>query len=59
MKRVDVVALIMGVLLTAIAAGSLWLSFTGSVDWQLLKVVAPVTLIVVGVLGLTLSRNRT
>ena len=59
MKRLDVVSLIFGLLLTAVAAGSLWLSFTGSLDWQLVKVAAPTALILVGVLGLVLSRNRT
>lgn len=58
MRRVDVVALMSGLLLTAVAVGSLWLTFVGSIDWQLLRVVAPLTLVVLGVLGLTLSRNR-
>jgi hypothetical protein len=58
MKRVDVVALIAGLLLTGVAVGSLWLSLTGSIDWDLLKVAAPLVLVVVGVLGLALSRNR-
>jgi hypothetical protein len=58
MRRVDVVALMSGLLLTAIAVGSLWLTFGGRIDWQLLRVVAPLSLVVVGVLGLALSRNR-
>ena len=59
MKRVDVVALVTGLLFTAVAAASLWLAFTGSIRWELLKVAAPLTLVVVGVIGLALSRNRT
>lgn len=59
MKRVDVVALVFGVLLTGVAAGALWFSFTGSIDWALVRVVTPLSLVVVGVLGLALSRNRT
>jgi divalent metal cation (Fe/Co/Zn/Cd) transporter len=58
MKRVDVVALIAGLLLTGVAACALWYSVTATMDWQLLKVVAPAVLVVVGVLGLALSRNR-
>ncbi|HEX8488265.1 MAG TPA: hypothetical protein VF642_06970 [Propionibacteriaceae bacterium] len=58
MKRVDVVALMAGLLLTGVAACSLWYSLTASMDWQLLKVVAPASLVVVGALGLALSRNR-
>lgn len=55
---VDVVALVLGLLLTAVAAGSLWLSVTGSLNWALVKVIAPCALVVIGVVGLALSRNR-
>lgn len=59
MKRVDVLALVAGLLLTAIASASLWLTFTGSIDWHLVSIASPVVLVVVGVLGLALSRSRT
>lgn len=58
MNRVDVVALIAGLLLTGVAVCSLWLSVFGSIDWQVVQVVAPLSLVIVGVLGLALSRNR-
>ena len=58
MRRLDVVALVFGVLLTGVALASLWLSFTGSIDWQVIKIAAPLALVVVGVAGLALSRNR-
>jgi hypothetical protein len=58
MNRVDVVALVFGLLLTAIGAGALWLAFTGSLNWHVVKVAAPLALVVVGVLGLAFSRNR-
>lgn len=58
MKRVDVVALIAGLLLTGIASASLWLAFTGAIDWHLVSVATPLALVMVGVLGLALSRNR-
>ncbi|MET0694003.1 MAG: hypothetical protein ABWY56_08725 [Propionibacteriaceae bacterium] len=58
MNRVDVVALVFGLLLTAVGAGALWLAIAGSLDWQLVKVAAPLALVVVGVLGLAFSRNR-
>jgi hypothetical protein len=54
----DVVALIFGLVFTSIAFGSLWLSFVGSINWQLVKIIAPLGLIAAGVLGLALSRNR-
>ncbi len=55
---VDVVALVLGLLLSAVAAGALWLSFGRSLDWALIKLAAPFGLVVVGALGLALSRNR-
>lgn len=58
MRRLDVVALITGVLLTALAAASLWWSVTGWLNWEVLKIVAPLGLVAVGVAGLALSRNR-
>ena len=58
MKRVDVVALVTGLLLTAAGVVSLWLAVTGSVDWSRISVLAPLALVGVGVLGLALSRNR-
>lgn len=60
MKRpVDVLALLLGLLMSTIAAGSLWLTFVGSLNWHLIKIAAPLGLVVVGVVGLALSRNRT
>jgi hypothetical protein len=58
MRRLDVVALITGVLLTGIATASLWWSVTGWLNWDVLKIVAPLSLVAVGVVGLALSRNR-
>ena len=58
MRRLDVVALVSGVLLTGVAAASLWWSITGSINWELLKIAAPLALVAVGVVGLALSRNR-
>ncbi len=54
----DVGALLVGVLLTALAAGSLWSTFFGSLNWHLIKIAAPLGLVVIGVVGLALSRNR-
>jgi hypothetical protein len=59
MKHTDVMALVSGLLLTGVAAGSLWWTFTGSIDWALVKIAAPLVLVLVGLLGLVLSRNRT
>lgn len=53
----DVVALVLGLLLSAVGVGSLWLTFTGSLNWAAVKLGAPFGLVVIGVLGLTLSRR--
>lgn len=58
MRRPDVVALVFGVVISAVAALALWLSLGGAVNWSGLKIAAPLGLVVVGVLGLALSRNR-
>jgi hypothetical protein len=54
----DVVSLIFGVLITGVALLSLWLTYFGSVNWHALKIAAPLSLVVLGVAGLALSRNR-
>jgi|GEM_PF-1378544 hypothetical protein len=57
-KTYDVVALIFGLLLSSVALGSLWLTFVGPLNWQVIRIVAPMGLVAAGVLGLVLSRNR-
>jgi len=57
MRKPDVVALVFGVLMTAVASVALWLAFAGGIDWHLVRIVAPLCLVVVGVLGLALSRH--
>ena len=57
-RNYDVVALIFGLLLSSVALGSLWLTFVGPLNWQVIRIVAPMGLVAVGVLGLVLSRNR-
>ncbi len=56
--RFDVLALVTGLLVTAVALVTLWLSVGGSVDWGLIKIGAPLLLVVAGVVGLALSRHR-
>lgn len=58
MNRVDVVSLIAGLLLSTIAFGALWTAIAGQIEWSVLRVAGPLTLVVVGVLGLVLSRGR-
>jgi hypothetical protein len=58
MRRLDVVALVSGLLLSGAAMGFLWWSITGFINWEVLKIVAPLALVAVGVVGLALSRNR-
>ena len=57
-RTYDVVALITGVVFTAVALGGLWLAFVGPLPWPVIKIVAPLGLVVLGVCGLALSRNR-
>jgi hypothetical protein len=52
-----VVALVFGLLFTAVAAAALWQSVIGTLHWSLLKTVTPLALVTVGVLGLALSRR--
>lgn len=56
-RRLDVVALVFGVVLTGVATAALWLSVVGSLSWSLLGTLAPLALVAVGVTGLVLSRR--
>ncbi|QDP95613.1 hypothetical protein FOE78_06570 [Microlunatus elymi] len=58
-RRPDTVSLILGLLTTALALGGLWLALGGKgFDWSTLKVAAPLTLVVIGIIGLAASRPR-
>ena len=57
MKRFDVVALVTGICFLGLALAILANALVGPVSWALVKVVAPVVLVVVGVAGLALSRR--
>ena len=59
MKRsYDVVALITGVVFTMVALGGLWLALVGPLPWAVIKIVAPLGLVALGVGGLAMSRSR-
>ena len=57
MRSRDAVALVFGLLFTGVAAAALWQSLLGTLHWSLLKTVTPLALVIVGVLGLALSRR--
>ena len=57
MKRFDVVALVTGVCFVGLALAVLADALVGPLSWALVKVVAPLVLVVVGVAGLALSRR--
>jgi hypothetical protein len=57
-KRPDAVSLVLGLLATLLAVGGLWLSIGGNVDWSTIKVAAPLTLVLIGIIGLAASRPR-
>jgi hypothetical protein len=56
-NRLDTVSLVLGLLCTALALGGLWLSIGGSVDWSTVKIAAPLTLVLIGIVGLAASRR--
>lgn len=56
-EPLDVVSLVFGLLMVGLATTALWLAFTGSLDWSLLKTAAPLVLVAVGALGLVLTRR--
>ena len=57
-RRPDVVALVLGMLFTVLAVGLLVDTLVVGLTWAVVKVVAPLVLVAVGVAGLALSRNR-
>jgi hypothetical protein len=57
-RRVDVVALVFGLLLTGCAAGALWYSVVGGLEWRMLRIAVPLILVIIGLLGLVASRNH-
>ncbi len=58
MRRHDVVALVSGICFLGLALAVLANALVAPVTWGLVKVVAPLVLVVVGVAGLALSRRR-
>jgi len=56
-KRFDVVALVTGVCFLGLALAVLANALVGPVSWALVKIAAPLVLVVVGVVGLALSRR--
>jgi cytochrome b subunit of formate dehydrogenase len=58
MRSVDVLALVLGVVLSAVAGLVLWASLFGSINWEVVRIAAPLGLVSLGVVGLALSRHR-
>ena len=52
------VALVTGVVFSSVALGALWFALIGPLPWDVIKIIAPLGLVAVGVVGLALSRNR-
>ena len=57
-RQRDVVALVFGLLLTGVAGAALWTTVVGGLSWSTLTTAAPLALVVIGVVGLLLSRRR-
>jgi hypothetical protein len=58
MRRPDTVSLILGLLATPLALAGLWLSFGGHLGWNTVKIAGPVILVLIGIIGLVVSRSR-
>lgn len=56
MRRLDVAALNVGLVCVGLAVLALCSAFT-TVNWQLVSIIAPIGLVVVGLIGLLLSRS--
>lgn len=57
-RRFDLVAFIFGMIMIAVAVVAMWMALAGPIPFAWLKVAAPLFLVLVGVVGLTISRNR-
>lgn len=57
-RRLDAVSLILGLLVTVLAAGGLWHSLGGDISWSMIKIAAPLILVLIGIIGLAVSRPR-
>ena len=58
-RRLHVVTLLLGLSCLAVAAGATLLAYQQPISWNLVAIGAPLTLVVVGVLGMVSSRGRT
>lgn len=58
MKRIDVAAMNIGLVCLGVAAIALCTAFA-TVDWKLVSIIAPLGLVVIGLIGLLLSRTST
>lgn len=59
MRRPDATSLVAGILFVLLAALADWVAFGGRVSGGFLTVAAPLVLVVLGVVGLLLSRSST
>lgn len=57
-RRPDAVSVVLGLLATILALGGLWLTFGGRVEWSTLRIVAPLVLVLIGIIGLAAARPR-
>lgn len=57
-RSFDLVAFVFGMIMVAVAAVAIWMVLIGPISTAWLKIAAPLFLVLVGVVGLTLSRAR-
>lgn len=58
-RRLEVSALMWGVFFACIAGFGGWIGLGRPVDWTLMKLAAPSALIIIGIVGLVVSRGTT
>ena len=58
MRRIDVAALNVGMVCVGLAALAMCAAF-GTVNWNIVSIIAPLGLVVIGLTGLLLSRTST
>lgn len=58
MQRTDTTALVVGLIAVLIAGLGLWHAF-GTIPWQSMGVLFPIVLVLVGIVGLASTRQRT
>lgn len=58
-RRIHVLTLLLGLACLATAGGALLLAYDRPINWGLVAIATPLTLVVMGVLGMASARGKT